>query len=108
MQQEIYRQALCINQTDSPSYSQLEVLTIDMSYDPTLSELKQAIRTMNNFVTEEVVLPRPYSEHDCTGAHFTTNIERIKRELVMGYDKEGINEVYKLIYILTHNIGVDV
>jgi hypothetical protein len=106
---QVYTDNLMINQTDSPSHSGIVVVTVEISKDqPTLTELKQALRVVESYKNDEIIIQRPYSEFDCTGAPFTSGINRINREVVRGFDKAGIFEVYKLIYIYIHDIAIDV
>ena len=49
-----------------------------------LSELKSALRKMQEIIWEDIYSPREYSQYDCTGSYSTNKIEQVHRSLSYG------------------------
>jgi len=79
------------------SYTEIVTLTVFLPKPYTITDIKQAINLLKGYVREYVYLDRPCSQYDCTGEHFTTNLQIIRKEI----------SYYCLHYTYEHSISID-
>lgn len=95
--------------TDAPSALDLEIVKAPIGRNrPSISDIKTAIKDTDRYVENEIMIDRPNSPYDCTGKQFTSGIDRIKREIVKGFDGISPYEEYFLMSIYEHHISIDV
>lgn len=98
MQPAVYSKSIPLTQGDDWCVN----LTIIGAIVP-MKNIRDAIRAINDFKSNEVFIGRPNSPYDCTGQPFTTNIVLINKSAFELED--GMQDV---IYIYKHYISFDV
>lgn len=77
---------------DMDSY--IELVSVSCKLDGTI---KNTVRLIDDFVSDEIFIGRPCSEFDCTGRAFTSYIDFVKRVVSDGW----VTKVY------LHYISID-
>lgn len=104
---QIKRKSIGLLYSEAPSQNVLEVVMTPMGENPSLSDVKTAIKRTAAFVDVEVFIESPNSPYDCTGKAFTSGLDRIKRSIEFG-GHDGSKDQYMLVSLYDHRISIDV